>query len=172
LKSSKSSFPQNAPGPPAPDFLWSRDTFAGATDRRQVQFERVSGYLVPPKQAEDIRRCLQEVLGVEPGEGKVGPTSEYDRPKSGKRTAVHPLHDTFIGRSTRERRDEFYRGAAQGSFLADLDPTAERHQGSEVLVYRQPEPLRRVQRVFTSRRDNLLGIWREAARRTRDAESR
>ena len=163
-------FPSEGVRPPAPDFLWSRDTFAVAADRSQVRFERVPGYLVPPKQAEEIQRCLQEVLDVSPGEGKVGPTSEYDRPKSGKRTAIHPLHDTFIGRSTRERQEEFYRGAAHGSFLADLDPATGNRRG-KVLVNREPEPLHRVQRLFTSRRDDLLRVSREAALGSRQTES-
>jgi hypothetical protein len=165
-------FPAEGARPQTPDYLWSRDTFAVATNRKEVRFVGVPGYLVPPKQAEEIRRCLQEVLGVGPGELIVGPLSGDDRPKSGKRTAVHPLHDTFIGPSIRERKEEFYRGAAQGSFLADLDPTTARHQSGGVLFYRQPEPLRRVQRVFTSRRNDLLATWWEAARRTRDAEGR
>jgi hypothetical protein len=164
-------FPAEGPRPKAPDYLWSRNTFAVASDRKEIRLEKVPGYLVSPERAEDIRRCLQEVLGVDPGKGKVGPVSEYDQPKIGKRTAAHALHDTYIAPSTRERRDEFYGGAAHGSFLADLDPARGNSNQRELFVFQEPEPIRRVQRVFTTRREDLLRTWLEAALRLRQTGS-
>jgi len=114
-------------------------------------------------------QCLTETLFVNLKKAKVLPASFFDQAKIGKRISLHPLHETYIGPREKERRNDFYAGAEPGMLVAELDAAevAEDGRRKSKRLIEEPEPLERIQRVYTTPLDQLQGIWAKEAEHAR-----
>jgi hypothetical protein len=151
-------FPEEGEHPDAPEMIWGRESFAVAKSRDSARYEELPGYEVSPDLEAAILRCLTETLLIEPEQAKVLPVSHFDKAKVGKRVTAHPLHETFVGKASKTRREDFYSKSDQGSLVIDLDDQADRQQEGH------GEPVERVQRVFTTPIHQLQERWFSLAR--------
>jgi hypothetical protein len=156
-------FPADGDRPENPEMVWGRESFAVAESRDSAKLEEIPGCPVTPELEAAIRRSLTETLLIDPEQAKVLPISGYDEAKAGRRVSTHPLKDTFIGPEEKKNRVEFYRKSEPGTLVADLDELAVATDQK-----RRPasanEPIRRLQRVFTTPLDQLKALWESAAR--------
>jgi hypothetical protein len=155
-------FPADGDRPENPEMVWGRESFAVAESKDSAKLEEIPGYPVTPELEAAIRRCLTETLLIDPEQAKVLPISGYDEAKVGKRVSRHPLNETFIGPEEKRNRDEFYRKVEPGSLVADLDELAAATDQKRPPASSN-EPIRRLQRVFTTPLDQLEARWASAA---------
>ncbi len=162
-------FPADGAWPENSDALWTRESFAVAKSKESAKCEPIPGYHVPPNLEAEIMRCLTETLFVNPKKAKVLPASFFDHAKIGKRVSLHPLHETYIGPREKERRNDFYAGAEPGMLVAELDTaeTAEDGNRKSKRLIEEPEPLERIQRVYTTPLNQLQEIWAKVAENAR-----
>ena len=139
-----------------PALLWTRESFAVAQNKHDARLERIPGYQVPANLQHQILECLTREFQIDPKQAKALPVSDYDLTKEGRQLSQHPLHDTFIGPKAKQRRSEFYEETKRGALVADLDEP-------EVHATRQPsliaEPIRRVERLYTMKMEQLRATW-------------
>jgi hypothetical protein len=162
-------FPADGARPNVPDSLWTRESFAVAKSKESAKCEPIPGYHVSPELEAQIMQCLTETLFVNPQKAKVLPASFFDQAKIGKRASLHPLHETYIGPREKEKRDDFYARAEPGMLVADLDAAeiAEDGRRRQKRLIEEPEPLERIQRVYTTPLNQLQAIWEKVAAHAR-----
>lgn len=157
-----------------PSHVWQRETLAFAETRKDARYEDVPGYEVPAEQEEEILRCLTEKLHVNPRDAKVLPVSNCNWDRIGKRFAYHPLHDSYFSPELKERRAEFYKSGRTEIIIPELDPPESRDfktsqpkptdkTAPKLLFQPEPNPIRRVLRVFTSPIQDLERVWASIA---------
>ena len=142
----------------------------GRKVKESAKCEAIPGYHVPPELEAEIMQCLTETLFVNPKKAKVLSASFFDQAKIGKRVSLHPLHETYIGPREKERRNDFYAGAEPGMLVAELDAaaTAEDERRKSKRLIEEPEPLERIQRVYTTPREQLQEIRAKVAEHARE----
>jgi len=154
--------PADGPPPDDPAFLWTRESFAVAKTKDEARLERIPGYQVPAELQHQIMACLTQEFQIDPNQAKALPVSDHDVTKEGRRVSHHPLHDTFIGPKTKQRRTKFYEETERGALVADLDEPGDQ---SAVQAYLIPDPIRRVERLYTMKLEQLKATWSAAASR-------
>ena len=151
--------PADANPPKSAPLLWQRESLAVAESKSDARFQENPGFYVEPRVRDAILTSLQEDMLIDLAEARVLPFSETDRATAGKRIALHPLHETFIGKEVKEHREPFYSKAPMGALVADIDAASqELAQASS-----RDEPLQRVQKVFTTRFKELFEMWEQIA---------
>jgi len=156
-------FPADGPHPPDAKLLWPRETFAVAESKKSARYQDKPGFYVEPKLRDEMFRYMEEVPLIKPDEARVLPFSQVDNATLGKRISQHPLHVTYIGKDYTQRRKEFYSKAPLGALGADLAGDEEALHPA-LLSNETPEPLLRVQKVFSMLFSDLFEIWEEIAR--------
>jgi hypothetical protein len=163
------TFPSEGSYAGNPEMIWEPESFAVAESKESTRYEGIHGYRVSAPLEAAIMDCLTSTLQIRPEAAKVLPISAFDDARAGKRFSVHPLHDTFLGETAKQRSVELYRRALPGTLVADLDEPA--HSANDQLLFEaEQEPLPRIQRVFTMPLDRLERLWAETARRLRSRE--
>jgi hypothetical protein len=158
-------FPADGIRPESPEMVWERESFAVAKSKKQTKYEQIPGYLVPQELNDEIRQCLAEILKVVPDQARVLPVSEFDHTKAGRRVSSHPLHETFMGRDTKERQSEFYARTQEQTLVADLDSLGGTTEDASAVLFIEEQHIGRVQRVLTLPLRKLEKMWREKAAR-------
>ena len=145
--------------------IWGRETFAVAKSRDSAKYDAIPGYEVSPETERQILDCLTNVLLIDQHRVKVLPVSDYDRAKVGKRFSAHPIHETYFGKDIREKRQELYNKAEPETLVAELDVAGDSDGKKRQLALSDelPEPVERVQRVFTTPLEDLVRTWTVAA---------
>jgi hypothetical protein len=157
------AFPADEDRPENPEMVWGRESFAVAESKDSAKPEEIPGYPVTSELEAAIRQCLTETLLIDPEEAKVLPVSSYDEAKVGKRISRHPLRETFINPKEERNRAEFYRKVEPGLLVADLDGLGVASD-QQKLPASANEPIRRLQRVFTTPLARLEALWATTAR--------
>jgi hypothetical protein len=145
-----------------PAMMWSPESFAVTRTKDEAKAERVEGYVVSEETRAQIMVSLVDTFGVDTSIAKTLPVSGYDSLKEGRRVSDHPLHDTFIGPEARQRKEQFYGKTSRGSLVADLDDADEVGRMRQAPLIE--ENVRRVDRLFTMKLDQLDSIWSATAR--------
>jgi hypothetical protein len=153
-------FPADRALSDAPEMLWTPQSFAVAEGKEKSRLRQVKGYPLPQELRGEILAYLKDQLHVDTKKAKNLPVEELDRGKSGRLLSNHPLHETFINQSARDKRGTFYERTKPGWLVAELDRRA-----SEGRLF--PELIRRVQQLFTTNLDLLEKEWASIARDAR-----
>jgi hypothetical protein len=147
------------------NFVWRRETFAVAEDRRSAKIETVSGFCVDPETESRMLESLEQ-FGVDRRQARVLPTSARPDERQGKRISKHAIHETFIDAETLQASSQFYEGAQPGAMVADLPDRADRAPFNDDFAFLEPIP--RVARVCTMPWRELEALWAACARNRRE----